>query len=136
VTNEIDWDAYVEDEPQAYDENAYVGQPVTTIDISSRLRPDFGSCMSYTVPQFGVGLPVQLLTRRIRRFKGKLLVTALTGATSVIFNSNQDHLSIPQGYTLIAASFMPDWESQQPLYAIAIGGTANISVWDFSYAEA
>lgn len=57
------------------------------------------------------------------------------GASSVVFNSRLDALTIPQGLTYSAVGNLPDWESQQPLYAIAVGGSVTIAVLDESYAE-
>jgi hypothetical protein len=133
---------YVEDAIQDWQDTEssirYTGPPIPVVNLSRREAPEFGSTMTWSVPQSGIGQPVQILTRRIRRYKAKILVAALGGATSVMFNSNLDRLSlgVMQGFTVIIVGLIPDWESQQPLYAVAIGGgPATISVIDESYAE-
>lgn len=130
-------EGYVEDEPQTYEPEVYAGQAIPVIVESENAAPEYGACMTWTIPQAGTGQPIQILTRRLRRFKAKLLVTTLTGATSVVFNAVIDRVqgATPQGFTITAVGFLPDWESQQPLYAIAIGGTASISILDESYAD-
>lgn len=128
---------YMQDEPQEYTGESWAGAPIPVVTVGERVAPNYGSCMTWLIPQAGVGQPVQILTRRLRRHKAKLILVSLTGATQVIFNAVIDRVQgiTPQGFTMIAAGPMPDWESQQPLYAIAIGGTALISLWDESYAE-
>lgn len=130
-------EGYVEDAPQTYEGTAYLEQPVRVTVETENAAPEYGGCMTWPVPQAGVGTPIPVFNRRLRRHKGKLSVITLTGATSVVFNSVIDRLqgSTPQGYTITAVGPLPDWESQQPLYAIAIGGTALVSCIDESYAD-
>jgi hypothetical protein len=65
-----------------------------------------------------------------------LSVNTTTGST-IVFNSKLDPLTnpTPTGFNISSTGPLPDWESQQPLYAIAIGGTAVVSVIDESYGE-
>jgi len=131
-------EGYIEDEPQVYEGAAYAAEPIRVVEVSQRAAPEYGACMTWPIPQTTAGTPVQILTRRLRRHKAKLTITALGGATSVVFNSVIDRLqgATPQGFTAIVVGNLPDWESQQPLYAIAIGGgPASISVLDETYAE-
>jgi hypothetical protein len=130
-------DGYVEDAPQSYPAESWGGQPIPVTVETDQAAPEYGACMTWTIPQAGTGQPIQILTRRLRRFKAKLIVITLSGATSVVFNSVIDRVqgAAPQGFTVTAVGFLPDWESQQPLYAIAIGGTATISILDESYAD-
>lgn len=123
--------------PQEYQEDVWPAAPLRVIPLSSREAPEYGASMTWLIPQAGIAQPVQILTRRVRRHKAKLILIQLTGATSVIFNAVIDRVqgTAPQGFTMLAVGVMPDWESQQPLYAIAIGGTAQVSVWDESYQE-
>jgi hypothetical protein len=101
------------------------------------ISPAFTSCMTWGIPQSGANVPVQILPRRYKRHKARMQLQALMGATSVVFNSNYDALTlaVPQGFTSLAAGALPDWEGQQPLYAIAVGGTATVSIFDESYGE-
>jgi hypothetical protein len=128
---------YEEDAPQEYEGATHLEQPIPVVSITENYAPEYGACMTWNVPQSGVNPPVQLLTRRTRRAQAKLFIISLSGATSVIVNSKLDSLSgtNPQGSTFLAVGRLPDWENQQPLYAIAIGGTALISIFDDTYAE-
>jgi hypothetical protein len=60
------------------------------------------------------------------------------GAATILFNSKQDPLTgpNPQGamFQNVGQRAL-QWENQQPLYAIALGGTATINVIDEAYAE-
>ena len=62
----------------------------------------------------------------------------LTQSATIIVNSNPNALSgsNPQGFT-VPGGFTSglEWNSQQPLYAIAIGIASSVSVIDESYAE-
>jgi hypothetical protein len=130
-------EGYMQDEPQEYDGESYLGEPIPVVSLDEQAAPEYSGCMTWTVPQAGIGTPVQILQRRIRRYEAKLILTTLTGATGVVLNSKLDPLqgASPQGATLVATGNLPGWESQQPLYAIAIGGTAVIACWDEAYAE-
>jgi len=97
--------------------------------------------MTWVAGQSGTGQPAQLLTRRIRRRKAKILVCVMGGATSIVFNSKLDPLTnpLPQGFTVTTPTslpfLLPEWENQQPLYAIGVGGTPTISVIDEAYED-
>lgn len=129
---------YVEDEPQIYKGPAipvYIDPSFKSVE---EVAPDYGSTMTYAIPQFGVGTPLQVLTRRLRRHKAYVEVN-FNVAGSVIFNSKIDQLSAQSGYTVavpVAGLYrLPDWEAQQPLYCIATVAGLTISVIDMSYAE-
>jgi hypothetical protein len=130
---------YLAEEGEGYpDPNT--GFPVRIVTDESgkvaQIAPEFGSCMTWPVPQIGAPA-VQVLTRRLRRYKAKLFIVSVTGATTLIMSSKLDALtSNSQGATYPAvAGFLPDWESQQPLYMLAAGGTLVVSVIDESYGE-
>jgi hypothetical protein len=67
------------------------------------------------------------------------IVLTLTGAnTTAIFHNNANVLANPippvgVGVQINAAPFQFDWESQQPLYGVGIGGTVQVSVIDETY---
>jgi hypothetical protein len=129
---------YTEEGPQEYPGAAFEVQPVPVYSLTEESAPEFGSCMTWSIPQNTAGLPVQMLNRRTRRAQAKLFITAMGGATSVVLNSKLDPLqgANPQGAIFLAVGRLPDWETQQPLYAIAIGGgPVTIAVFDDSYAE-
>jgi hypothetical protein len=130
-------EGYIEDAPQSYGGESYQGQAIPVTIETDNAAPEYGGCLTWVVPQAGVGTPIPIFNRRLRRFKGKLSVVALGGATSVVFNSVIDRLqgATPQGYTVLAVGALPDWESQQPLYAIGVGGTPTVSCIDESYAD-
>jgi hypothetical protein len=129
---------YIEEGAQVYEGAAVLEQPIPVVSITENYAPEYGSCMTWSIPQTTAGTPVQILTRRTRRAQAKLFITAMGGATSVVLNSRIDPLqgATPQGATFIAAGRLPDWENQQPLYAIAVGGgPVSITVFDDTYAE-
>ena len=123
---------------QAQTTESWAGQPIPIYNAVEETAPEYGSCMSYTLTQFGVGQPVQLLTRRIRREKAYVEVNFNIPGT-VTFNNNLAPLSIPQGYVItvpVAGLYrLPDWETQQPLYCIASVAGLTASVIDMSYGE-
>lgn len=113
-------------------------EPIVIRDLTKTESPQYGSCMTWNIPQSGTGQPVQILQRRRVRTTGAVSIVALTGATAVIFNSKLDPLQglSPSGATFTAVGTrVLEWENQQPLYAIAIGGTATVTVIDEAYAE-
>lgn len=61
------------------------------------------------------------------------------GATAVVINANPDPLTSnvanPSGGYITAVPRQIIWESQRPLYAVALGGPVNVYVQDESYAE-
>jgi hypothetical protein len=129
-------DEYIEDAPQEYEGAATPMDPIPVVDMSERRTPELASTNTWTIPVAGTGQPVQILTRTERRFKAKLFITALGGATAVVFNPVIDRVqgASPQGASYLAVGSLPDWESVQPLYAIAVGGTgATVAVQDERY---
>jgi hypothetical protein len=120
------------------EEAVWEAEPILTREVTGNQAPEFGSCMTWTVPQNGVGQAIPVLNRRIRRTTGAISIISLTGATAVVFNSKPDSLNgpLPQGATFLAiGTRIIEWENQEPLYAIAIGGTAQVTAIDESYAE-
>jgi len=134
---------YTGEDPGRYELGAVTEvEPVPVHDISERRTPEQVSCMTWNIPQAGIGQPVQILQRRRLRYKAKITLVSMGGATSVVFSPKLDTVqgSSPQGCTYspgagIQDSFLPDWESQKPCYAIAIGGgPAIVSVQDEAYS--
>src|SRR5215472_3326138 len=136
---------YVEDQPQVYEGAAWAQEPIPVTMESERRTPELCSTMTWTIPQAGVGQPVQILQRTIHRFKAKLTITSTTGGATVqvVFSNILDRVqgASPQGaaYTPAAVNAqdfsLPDWESQQPCYAICIGGTATVAVQDERFLD-
>jgi len=121
--------------------------PVRVIfDESKRLPPSFATMMTYTLQTSGLtGLgPIQILQRRITRFKAKFLIN-FPGAGSVYLNTKQEPLmaapnSTPQGFTVtvVAAAnnvAIPDYDGQPPLFAVASIAGVTISVMDESFGQ-
>jgi len=67
--------------------------------------------------------------------------TSLGAASSAIFHNRPDVLSLPTpppnvGIQVFTAPYSFDWESQQPLYGVGIGGLVTVSIIDETYADA
>lgn len=136
-----EYQEYIGGEPAIYEAGgAQPIEPVPVIDLATRRTPEKVSCMTWPIPQSTVGTPVQILQRRLRRYKAKITIVSVNPVTTtVLFNSKLDPLqgSNPQGATYspgtIVDSFLPDWETEQPCYCIAVGGTAVVTVQDEAY---
>jgi hypothetical protein len=109
-------------------------------DETIRVPPEFASCMTWTLPVIGAGSPVQILQRRMQRYKAKFLLN-FPGAGTVYINTKFEPVSnpSPQGFnvTLAAAGNMviPEYESMQPVYAIASITGITLAVLDESYGQ-
>jgi hypothetical protein len=65
---------------------------------------------------------------------------SIGGATAAVFHNRTDPLSNPNiapqiGVQVFAVPYSFDWESEQPLYGVGIGGLVTVSVIDETYAE-
>ena len=131
-------EGYTEDEPQVYEGNVYQGQPIPVVSVDVRWAPEFGGVMTWALPVQGVGQPLLILNRRIRRSKGKIQIN-FPAAGTVILSSNLAQIANNQGYIVtvpVAGLYtFHDWENQQPLYAIASIAGVTALVLDESYAE-
>lgn len=127
---------YVEDESQSYAGDAYQVEPIPVVNVTQRQTPEKASCMTWAIPQTGQGTPVQVLQRRERRFKAKAIIT-FPGAGTVTINSRQDGVANNQGYTITVPNAgifsLPDWETEQPLWAIASISGCTFAVIDESF---
>jgi hypothetical protein len=128
----------VREEIEVHESSPWPSQPLPVISATQEEAPQYGSTMTYTIPQSGVGTPLQILTRRLRRSKAYVEVNFIVPGT-VVFSSKIDALSGLNGYTVavpIAGLYrLPDWETQQPLYCIATVANLTVSVIDMSFAE-
>lgn len=121
--------------------NEIAGIPVRIVSQpQERESPEFGAWFTVTIGQSGLvsASPYcsQVLQRRYRRFKAKFGPCTFQSATSVVFNSKPDPLTgpNPQGWIMATTGLvLPDYDAEQPLYAIAVGGTATLPVLDESY---
>lgn len=123
---------------QSQGDESWLSQPVAVFNSEERLAPEYGSCMTWQLPVQGTNGAIPVLNRRLRRHKAKWFIN-FPGAGTVILNSNIDHTNQGVGYTVTVAAagiFVgPDWESQQPLYALATITGVTFSVIDESYSE-
>ena len=138
---------YIDDEMHGGPEPTEVPPPVPVIDVSESAAPEYGGIQQFVAPVSGVGgntgsqpAYVQLLQRRVRRHRARINIDALTGgATAVILNTSPDALTAnpanPVGGYITVAPRQVIWESQRPIYAVALGGPVSIYVQDESYAE-
>ena len=130
---------YIEDAPQEYLGASEPLEPIAIVDVSERHPPELCSTNTWTIPATTAGTPVQILQRTKKRFKAKITITVAGGATSLVFNPIIDRLqgTSPQGMsfpTTVTPYNIPDWERQQPLYVIAVGGgPAQVTVQDERY---
>lgn len=85
-------DGYVEDAPQVYD-----GPPIPVHitsgsikggEFTERLAPDYGSTGTFQLQLAGMAQPVQILQRRYRRSKARVLVMSLGAGSAEISGSN------------------------------------------------
>jgi hypothetical protein len=138
---------YIDDAPNVLDEEMQV-IPVhiasSGVPLFRSVAPEFGSTMTFPVPDSAANAPVQILNRKPKRHRAVILVQAFAaGVTSVIISSRRDALANPAipvaaGSYLVftVAPFTYVWESQQPAYAVAPGagtGTQPVLVLDESY---
>jgi hypothetical protein len=131
-----EYDSEIPYDIATHEANPWPAQPLPVVQANQREAPQFGACMTWPIPVAGTNLSIQILTRRVRRFKAKLDIN-FTVAGSIILNSNQDHCNQLQGYVITVPVTglytFRDWESAQPLYIIATVAGLTVSVLDESY---
>jgi len=129
---------YEEDEPQEYEGGTHLEQPVRVVSVTENYAPEYASCMTWPIPVQGIGQPLLIAPRRIRRSECKVQLN-FTVAGTVILNSNLQGVMNGQGLQIVmpvaGLYTAPDWESQQPLYAIASIAGISAIVLDESYAS-
>lgn len=116
---------------------------VRVVDDMTRTEsesPEFGSCQTYTIPQTGTALPVQILQRRLRREKAYIEVNfSVSGSVWFASTSNPLTNPNPSGYLVnvpVAGLYrLGDWENQQPLYCIASVAGLSVSVIDQAFGS-
>jgi len=110
---------------------------------TEQVAPEFGSLMTYNIPLQGSGSPVQIATHRYHRYKCKFIVN-IPAATFLYIAKIPDYLSSNalsnafvvgnETTAVMGSGQIPDWEAQQPLYAVYTGtGPVSVSVMDMSY---
>lgn len=75
-------------------------------DESVRVAPEFCASVTWTVPLIGSAVPVQLLTRRYKRYKAKLFVNFPGSGGTLYVSAKQDTLmgTNPQGFIMSVAA--------------------------------
>lgn len=107
---------------------------------TERVAPEFTGWRTWAVLAAGSAQPVQICQRRYHRYKAKLIWT-IPSATTVYLDNKPDSLSSPvPAPTLgqlagpLTTWVMPDYDGQQPLYAVFTGaGPVTVTVIDESY---
>lgn len=77
-------EGYVEDSPQLYQGESWGGQPIPVTMETQEEAPEYGSTGVYTLLPPGQAQPVQLLQRRARRYKAKILITSLVTTSELL----------------------------------------------------
>lgn len=138
-------DSYQEQEGGEWGGNSPIAVKIQR-DMNERVAAEVAAHMTWTIPEAGTALAILICPHLYKRFKAQMQVCIAEGATTtaIVLNSKQDMLnnSNPQGSfwypPAVNASGntvydLPPYESMQRLYAIAVGGTAIITVMDQSY---
>jgi hypothetical protein len=113
---------------------------VKVVDTQNEnVAAEFTSLMTYQVLLAGTAVPVQICPHRYHRTKAKFVVN-MSADTVLYVATKPDPISGPVPSPVAfafpeAAGFrLPDYEGQQPLYAVFTGpGPCTVAVWDSSY---
>jgi hypothetical protein len=116
--------------------------------IGASYAAEFEACNTFTLQQLGALTMVPLvpiLNRRETRDKAYIFVVAAGGASAIIFATDGSRLSGLVGTTLppqgsfgaipVPAVSAVEWNSQQPCYALGVGGTPIVSTFDATFAH-
>lgn len=145
ITREWEGAAGLEQEQEA-DQNFPVPIPVRIVRTEAEITsPAKASCMTWPINTFA-NMPAAGLTpicpHRYHRYKAKLWCVPGAGATAVVLNTKRDPLaqSSPQGATFTFPTTpvpfaLPDYEAEEALYAMSIGGPVTIAVIDQGYSN-
>lgn len=106
---------------------------------SENVAAEFTALQTWPVPLAGSGQPVQVCPHRYHRYKAKFTLT-VPAATTLYLATKPDPLNVAVPsvfqYAIGPGQSVPDYEGQQPLYAVFTGtGPVNISVMDMSYGK-
>jgi len=120
------------------DQNFPVVPVKVVFDENEQIPPEFAAWSTWPIQVAGNGQATQLCPRRYHRYKAKMTVTIPTGGATVTIANKPDPLSTsnPQGWqlTYTAGIFtLPEYDAQQPVYAVASVAGVIISVLDESY---
>lgn len=104
---------------------------------SQRVAAEFTAMNSFTISQAGVTQATQIVPHKYHRYKAKFIWT-IPASTTVFVSNRQDPLNNPNPpstiFQLVNGQNMPDYDGQQPLYAVFTGsGPVTVSVMDETY---
>jgi hypothetical protein len=121
-------DEYVEDAPQVYD-----GPPIPVhitsgshTDYTERLAPDFGSAGTFVLQLAGQAQPVQILQRRYRRNKARVLVMSMGGTapgSAASIAANGAPATSPGANQVITTGTVPQAGTYTVNWDVILGGT-------------
>lgn len=146
MTIQQDWeesDEYQDQEASSYRENVNVRPVKVEFEQTQNVAPESTAWMAWAIAVIGVGLqPTQICSHKYHRYKAKFLWT-IPANTIVYLDRVADRLmsgalgttfNIATGAAAIQSSvILPDYDGQQPLYAIANGPGVFVSVMDESF---
>ena len=106
-----------------------------------KVAPAFSSWTTYTITPAIAGVvpqPVMICPHRYHREKAKFLVTFAAASSSKLYLARtQDYLSsaaVANAFVVSLGQFIPEYEGQQPIWAIVIGpDPVIVSVLDQGY---
>jgi hypothetical protein len=135
-----------EDSSEEQDQTAEYGSKMSPVpvrimfDENQQVSPQFCSWMTFPIGQTGVSPATQICTHRYHRYKAKFIVN-FPGAGTLYIARVPDYLNTGAtgnafALTVAAAitgNLLPDYDGEQPVYAIASIAGVSISVMDESY---
>jgi hypothetical protein len=107
------------------------------------LAPAFSSWTSFVIQPFGSGQavrPTRICPHRYHREKAKFLVTFAAASTSKLYLARTEDylssLSVANAFLVTLGQNIPEYEGQQPVYAIVVGpDPITVSVLDQGHGE-
>lgn len=143
MTVDYGWEEADEEQDQDPEGEWRQEQPILVESVQSqRVAPESTSWNHYNIPVIGSTLqPAQICTHKYHRYKAKF-TGFIPANVNVYFDRVPDRLMsgalgatfrVNGGTGGLAYNIIPDYDGQQPLYAIADGAGAFIDVMDESY---
>lgn len=144
MTYPYEYDDTDQDVPESQYEGLQTRPVKVEFEETQQVAPEFGALATWPVTQAGSSQPTQLCPHRYHRYKCKFAVT-IPANTVLYLATKPDPLnSLTPGatansgflFSLVAGQSIPDWEGQQPLYAVFTGtGPVSVAVMDMSYGK-
>jgi hypothetical protein len=140
---------YDADQNPVSNDNDYVAPPVRVHIVkteSENVSPQLCIHSTVPIPQAGVAIAgstqpnvARVLTHNYHRYKAKMQIMPGAGCTGIVTSYKMDSLTNPNpsGATFFCTAatpfYLPDYDSQRPMFMVALGGPATVSVWDEAY---